>query len=140
MADNDNQRSITLDRIGPGRFRAVNARGGTLEFGGDGTDFTPVELLLTAIGGCTGMDVDAITGRRAQPESFTVTVRANKVRDDHGNHLADVTVNFAVTFPSGPDGDAAREVLPEAVRKSHDRLCTVSRTVELPTPVTTSIE
>jgi putative redox protein len=37
-------------------------------------------------------------------------------------------------------GDAARAVLPDAVKKSHDRLCTVSRTVELGTPIATRIE
>jgi len=39
-------------------------------------------------------------------------------------------------FPAGADGDAARAVLPDAIRKSHDRLCTVGRTVELGTPIT----
>jgi putative redox protein len=41
-----------------------------------------------------------------------------------------------VEFPASEAGDAAREVLPSAVQRSHDRLCTVSRTVELGTPVT----
>jgi len=30
--------------------------------------------------------------------------------------------------------------LPDAVKKSHDRLCTVGRTVETGTPITTKIE
>jgi uncharacterized OsmC-like protein len=30
--------------------------------------------------------------------------------------------------------------MPDVVKKSHDRLCTVSRTVELGTPVTPHIE
>jgi uncharacterized OsmC-like protein len=141
MSSADAHRSVTITRTSPGRFRAVNARGGVLEFGsGDDSSFTPVELLLGAIAGCSGIDVDLITGRRAEPESFTVTVQADKVRDENGNHLSDVAMAFAVTFPAGPAGDAAREVLPEAVRRSHDRLCTVSRTVELATPVTVSIE
>ena len=38
-------------------------------------------------------------------------------------------------FPDDEGGQAAREVLPEAARRSHDRLCTVSRTVEIGTPV-----
>ena len=38
-------------------------------------------------------------------------------------------------FPAGAGGDAARDLLPGAVRRSHDSLCTVSRTVELGTPV-----
>jgi uncharacterized OsmC-like protein len=49
-------------------------------------------------------------------------------------------VTFRLTFPDGEGGDAARALLPEAVQRSHDRLCTVSRTVELGTPVTTGIE
>jgi putative redox protein len=31
-------------------------------------------------------------------------------------------------------------VLPEAVRQSHDRLCSVGRTVEIGTPITARIE
>jgi putative redox protein len=37
----------------------------------------------------------------------------------------------------GAHGDAARAILPDVVKKSHDRLCTVSRTIEVGTPVTT---
>ncbi|MGI8415726.1 MAG: OsmC family protein, partial [Nakamurella sp.] len=58
----DNHRSVTLERTAAGRFRAVNARGSVLEFGsGNDPDFTPVELLLAAIGGCSGIDVDILT-------------------------------------------------------------------------------
>ena len=97
-------------------------------------------MLLIAIGGCTAIDIDIITTRRAEPESFEIVVDADKVRDEDGNHLANVEVTYRVTFPAGEAGDNAREVLPEAVRKSHERLCTVGRTVELPTPITTRIE
>jgi uncharacterized OsmC-like protein len=44
-------------------------------------------------------------------------------------------VDFAATFPNGPAGDQARERLPGAVAKSQDRICTVSRTVALGTPI-----
>ena len=46
-------------------------------------------------------------------------------------------VELAVSFPEGAAGDTAREALPRAAAMSHDRLCTVSRTVELGTPVDT---
>ena len=62
-------------------------------------------------------------------------VEADKGTGEHGNHLENIAVTFDVAFPDGPDGDAAREVLPTAIQRSHDRLCTVSRTVELPSPV-----
>ncbi|MFC7483992.1 OsmC family protein [Luedemannella flava] len=82
----------------------------------------------------------ALTSRRAEPEEFRVEVSANKVRDEGGNRLTDIQVTFHVSFPDTPEGDAARGILPTAVQRSHDRLCTVSRTVELGTPVASVID
>lgn len=134
-------RAVTVERTQLGRFRVRNARGGLLDIG-DGADgqFTPTELLLAAVGGCTAIDVDALTARRAEPESFTVVVDAEKIRDDLGNRLSDIEVTFRVAFPAGPDGDAARSVLPRAAQQSHDRLCTVGRTVEIGTEIAVHIE
>ena len=84
--------------------------------------------------------MDILTSRRAEPETFQIAVDADKVRDEGGNHLVNVEITYRITFPAGPDGDNARAVLPEAVQRSHDRLCTVGRTVELPTPIATRIE
>jgi len=131
---------VTITRTSAGRYTAANGRGGTLDFGtGDVDDFTPVELFLAAIGGCTAVDVDILTTRRAEPESFVVQVDGDKVRDDGGNRMEDLSVTFRLRFPGGEGGDAARALLPDAVQRSHDRLCTVSRTVELGAPVTTAI-
>ena len=140
MADNT-LRSVTLQRSSLGRYEVRNTRGGAITIGvGDDTDFTPVELLLAALGGCTGADVDHITSKRAEPDGFSVHVTADKVRDDAGgNRLVNLAIELRVTFPEGAAGDAARQVLPRAARMSHDRLCTVSRTVELGTPVDTRI-
>jgi putative redox protein len=136
----DTHRQVSIARDAAGKYTVTNERGGTIPVGtGAGGEFTPVELLLAAIGTCTSADVDVLTSRRAEPTAFTVEVGAEKVRDAHGNRLADITVTFHVSFPEGEGGDAARELLPGAVRRSHDSLCTVSRTVEAATPVTTRI-
>jgi uncharacterized OsmC-like protein len=133
MSD-DTLRTVEIERLSLGRYRATNVRGGTVTIGGrDDTEFTPVELLLAALGGCGAADVDYITVKRAEPESFRVTVTGDKIRDDDGNRLTNLAVTFRITFPA--DADAAREALPRAVAQSHDRLCTVSRTVQLGTPV-----
>jgi uncharacterized OsmC-like protein len=130
------ERSVHLGRIGLHRFKATNRRGGVLPIGtGEDPDFSPVELLLAAVAGCAALDVDFITGKRADPESFDVQVEADKVRDEQGNHLTNLRVVFDLTFPEGEAGDAARGVLQSAIERSRDRLCTVSRTVALPTPV-----
>jgi putative redox protein len=141
MADGSVHRSVTIERVTQGAFTVTNTRGGKLTFGtGSGTDFTPTELLLAAIGGCTAIDVDILTSRRAKPDSFQVRVDADKVRDTGGNRLADIRVTFQITFPAGGPGDEARAILPDAVKKSRDRLCTVGRTVELGTAIAAKIE
>jgi uncharacterized OsmC-like protein len=135
-------RALRVERTELGRFIAVNERGGRIPFGtgsDDRDEFTPIELLLAAISGCTALDVDALTSRRAEPDSFVVDIHANKIRDEHGNRITDIEVTFHVAFPDGPDGDRARETLPGAVKVSHDRLCTVSRTVEVGTPIVSRI-
>ena len=135
----DGARSVEITRLGLGSYEAVNPRGGRIRFGAKGEDFTPVELLLAAIAGCTAADVDYITVKRAEPSTFRVHVRGDKVRDETGNRMEGLTVTLEVAFPEGEAGDAAREVLPSAVQRSHDRLCTVSRTVERGTPVTVEV-
>ena len=140
MATDSVHRSVRLERVENSKYVVTNDRGGQMRIGtAEGTDFSPVELLLAGIGGCTAIDVDILTSRRAEPDAFEVAVEAEKVRDENGNHLTDIVVTFRVRFPEGEQGDKARALLPDAIRKSHDRLCTVSRTVELGTPVTDRI-
>ena len=139
----DSRRSVTIERTALGEHVVRNIRGGTLRIAsggsGDGT-FTPVELLLAAIGGCTGLDVDHIVSKRAEPTAFTVTVTGDKIRDEAGgNRMVNLHVTFDVRFPEGPDGDRARDALPRAAKMSHDRLCTVSRTVQLGSPIGTTL-
>ena len=134
-------RRVDVERVGPSRFELVNSRGTRISIGtSDGDDFTPVELLLGAIGGCSAIDVDILTTRRSEPTSFTATVTGRKIRNDDGNQLDDIELTFRVAFPPGDAGDAARDVLPKAVQRSHDQLCTVSRTVELGAEVTVVVE
>jgi uncharacterized OsmC-like protein len=112
-------RHISLRREDTGRYTITNARGGTLSVGGGDADFTAVELLLSALAACSSVDVDA-----------------EKVADEQGNHLQDIVMTFRVRFPDGDGGDAARRLLPDIIRKSHERLCTVSRTIILGTDIT----
>jgi putative redox protein len=134
--NDDTLRAIGISRMGEGRFKATNRRGGVLPIGGgDDPDFSPVELLLAALAGCAALDVGAITGKRAEPLSFDVRAQGDKVRDGQGNHLTNLKLIFDIEFPEGEGGDAARAVLPRAMAQTRDRLCTVVRTVALGTPV-----
>lgn len=128
---------MTIERLQEGVYLATNARGDTLRFGSKATDaFSPVELLLAAIAGCSAVDVDVVTGRQAEPEHFGARTDAVYVRADGQNILKDITLTFDVRFPEGEAGDAARVRLPRAIKASHDRTCTVSRTIEAGSPIT----
>ncbi|HXL20795.1 MAG TPA: OsmC family protein [Streptosporangiaceae bacterium] len=141
MATGSAHRTVTVRRVDSGRFAVRNDRGGEISFGtGDGTDFTPTELLLAAVGGCTAIDADILTSRRAEPDEFEVRVDAEKIKDTEGNRLTDIVVTFGISFPATPEGDEARAILPDVVRKSHDKLCTVGRTIEVGTPITARVE
>jgi putative redox protein len=141
MATDTKHLSMSLERIAVGRYVAVNARGGRIECGtADGEHFTPTELLLVALAGCTAIDVDFVTSRRAEPDSFEISVDADKVSDSEGNHLTGIQITYRLSFPATEGGDKARAVLPGTVRQSEERLCTVGRTVQLATPIRTSIE
>jgi putative redox protein len=140
MADQD-QRRVTLSRLEEGVYLARNARGDELRFGSKAPDaFSPVELLLAAIAGCTAVDVDVVTGRRSPAETFGASIEAKYVRDDTGNRLEDIRLSFEVRFPEGDAGDAARDILPRVLKTAHDRTCTVSRTIEAGTPITVTSE
>lgn len=140
MSD-DNLRTVDITRIEKGLYEATNRHGVKLVFGQDNTqNFSAVELLLAAIAGCSGTDVDFITSKRAEPTAFDVHISGEKVRDGAGkNHVADITVTFDIRFPQGEAGDAARGVLQRAVQQSHDRLCSVSQTVERGTPISVHV-
>jgi putative redox protein len=131
------QRRVTLTRESLGSYVATNRKGATLRFGSSTEEtFSPVELLLTAIAGCSGIDLDYMTSRRAEPLRFEVTSQAEAVKDESGNSLQDIRVSFSLAFPEGEDGDKARARIPSALRTSHDRTCTVARTIEAGTKVT----
>jgi putative redox protein len=134
--EDDTWRGIELERLSLDRYVARNARGGEIVVSSqDDADFTPVELLLVALAGCGAVNVDELTARRAEPEVFRVTGEGHKVRDEGGSRMVDLRVGFALRFPEGEDGDRARAFLPRALQQTHDRICTVSRTVELGEPV-----
>ena len=129
--EDPNYRAVTVERVASRHYRATNAKGDTLDFGqGEGL-LTPVELLLAAIAGCSAIDVDVVTGRKSEPETFTVhSSGLRKVDENKAVSLDDIEVSFKVRFPATEDGEKARSMVDRLIKLSAEKDCTVSRTVE----------
>lgn len=140
MSENSKElRQISLERISSRHYRATNPEGASIEFGqGEGL-MTPVELLLAAIAGCSSIDVDAATTRRTEPERFAVTAQGDKITEDGASRMDDIRMSFDLAFPDTEEGSKAAGMVERIVKLSHDKYCTVSRTVELGAEVTSTM-
>lgn len=127
--------NVNVERISLQHYRATNASGAALEFGqGEGL-LSPVELLLAAVAGCTAVDVDVVTSRRGEPEEFRVAAAAEKISEDGATQLAGVDLEFHLRFDDSAEGRQAEALVDRVIQISHDKNCTVSRTIEAATPV-----
>lgn len=133
-SEDTNLRSVRLE-WDDDQFTATNVRGGTLQVGtGDSESFTPVELLLTALGGCAGLDMRIMLARRQEPSVFNVAVAGTKTRDELGNYIKDMKVTFEISL-TDDDGGVARDAVQPLMERTHERICIVSKTLELPSEI-----
>ncbi|MFC7593162.1 OsmC family protein [Nonomuraea antimicrobica] len=91
--------------------------------------FTPVELLLAAVGGCNIVTVEPLTAKRGHRlVRLAMTVQAEKVEQ---NRLGPVTVTYEVEVPS----EEAEEVFRAVAGRVHDKYCTVGTSLQEGTEV-----
>ncbi|MEU8248059.1 OsmC family protein [Nonomuraea sp. NPDC048916] len=123
--------NVRVERTEDGGFRATNARGAEVLMGSGDEEgaFTPVELLLAAVGGCNIVTVEPLTAKRGHRlVRLAMTVEAVKVEP---NRLGPVTITYDVELPS-PE---AEEVYRAVATRVHEKYCTVSRSLEEGTEV-----
>jgi uncharacterized OsmC-like protein len=124
--------TVRVERTEDG-FRATNGRGGRVAIGSSDEQgvFTPVELLLAALGGCELVTVEPLTAKRGHRlVRLAATVRADKIET---SRLGKVTVSYEVELPEGDD--RAAEVFEAVAKRVHERYCTVGRALKEPTEV-----
>lgn len=104
----------------------ADAPGGTInidgaeEFGGQGLGNRAKPLMLTALSGCTGMDVASLMKKmRVDVDDFKVEV-SGELTDEHPKKYKTVKVDYYFT---GKDLDHAK--LEKAVKLSVERYCGV---------------
>lgn len=99
------------------------------EFGGRELGPRPKPLLLTALAGCTAMDVASMLKKMRQPYTRLQVKAEGELTDEHPRVFEDFTITFEV------DGDVKPDRLARAVSLSHERYCGVSAMLEKHAPV-----
>ena len=124
--------SVRVERTDDGGFVARNDRGAQVAIGGSDDDgvFSPVELLLAALGGCEIVTVEPLTADRGHRlVRLATTVEAGKVAP---TRLGKITVTYDVELP--PGDDAAAKVFADVAHRVHENHCTVGRALREVTP------
>jgi putative redox protein len=93
------------------------------EVGGQNTGARPTELLLSAVAGCTGIDIMSILKKmRLEPTSFQMDMKAERA-DDHPKRFTTIHIHYAL------EGELPEEKVVRAIELSKDKYCSVSHSL-----------
>ena len=86
--------------------------------------FKPSELLLAAVGGCTGVDVvEILRKKRQQISSLRITVTGRQ-QDDPPHAFTDIDIHYAIRGRG-----VSTEAVQRAIELSQEKYCSVAATV-----------
>ncbi len=98
---------------------------GAPEIGGHGLGMRPMQLLLTAIGGCSSIDVILILKKQKQEiESFEVEVEGEKQKVEDHSIFSEIVLHYKISGKVDP------EKAEKAVKLSMEKYCSVTKILE----------
>ena len=104
------------------------------EVGGQGKGLRPKAMMLTALAGCTAMDVASLLKKmRAEVDNFKIEVEAN-LTDEHPKHYDKVHVIYRFY-----GSDFKKDKIEKSVNLSVDRYCGVMEMFRQFSKLTTEI-
>lgn len=102
--------------------------------GGAESAARPIDVLLFALGGCTGMDVVAILRKmRAEPDSLRIEIEGERSEEPQA-HFTSIHLKYVVS------GDVPQEKVEKAVRLSLDKYCPVANTLSGVAEITSEVQ
>jgi putative redox protein len=123
--------NINIKRLGDGfAMLAQNEDGNTInmdgspDIGGTGTGMRPMQLLLTALGGCSTIDVLLILKKQRQKiDSLEVDIDGERENMGDYSLFRDIILHFKIV------GDTTFEKVDRAVALSLEKYCSVDKTL-----------
>jgi len=125
------EKRITLKLSGEGTYTA-SMSSGALTVGEKG--IRPMELVLTALAGCSGVDVYSILKKKRQSvEDIEIEVTGRR-REEHPRVYRHITLKYRVK------GKVSEEALRHAIRLSVEKYCSVYAMLKGSVPIEVSYE
>jgi len=104
------------------------------EAGGTGQGASPMQMLIMAMGGCSGIDIVLILEKQRQRiDSFDMELEAERPPDTVGQPYHKIHAHYIL------DGDIDPAKAQRAVRLSVDKYCGVSNTLRATATITASV-
>ena len=133
---------IELNRLNEGyHLEAVNEQGKTVhidaspDIGGTNQGMRPMQLLLTAMGACSTIDIINILKKQKQPlRDIKITATGEREKDVVPSLFVEAHVHFRLY------GDLDEEKVKRAVSLSVDKYCSVAKTMSHKATITHSFE
>jgi putative redox protein len=98
---------------------------GAVDIGGHGKGMRPMQLLLTAVGGCSAIDVILILKKQKQIiESFEVEVDGEREKIEDYTLFRNICLHFKIK------GKVDFDKVEKAIKLSMEKYCSVSKTLE----------
>lgn len=121
---------ITVEKIGAATFEATNEQGASLrmdgpaDLGAPGTSLRPMETVLAALAGCSGIDVVKILSQQKEPLSgLSIEVEGTR-KDAVPAVFTEIAIKFVIKGP------VAENKARRAVALSMEKYCSVTRMLE----------
>ncbi len=130
--------AVTIERVDDTfHFRASNAQGTSVDIDsvgdrdGEQVGVGPMEMLLMALGGCSGIDIVMILKKgRQRIDSFKMRIEGDRPRAQMATPYTSVHTHYELT------GDLEPAKVLRAVRLSHEKYCSVVKNLEEATVIT----
>jgi len=130
---------VRVKRIDGMRFVATDSVGHSIvmdaskQVGGEGSGFSPLQLLLAALGGCTGIDiVDIMRKQRQQVDDLEIMVSGERVEEPPRVYKK-IHVEYRVK-----GRDIKEKAVQRAIRLSEDKYCSVGAMLKAKAAVTSN--
>ena len=132
---------VTIDHLKDMHMEAENEEGGKIRMDGSSSigglegGFSPLQLLLAGIGGCSAIDIIGILEKQKQDlQNLQVIVNGNKQSKENHSEFNTIHLNFIFT------GNLEEKKVQRAIDLSLDKYCSVSKALEKGSEITHSYE